>query len=119
MPQTPGYQNPTIIPPRPAAPKLQPRPEPMDVDSSMRTKAVNYMNKIAQNDQFCGESTPIQSEQFRSHPKLQRNIHLETEGGDNTSEEHCQDQLLKYEDEAKLSILDRTNRTYPRPDLLR
>lgn len=41
----PFIPNPTFVPNRPTAPKPLPRPEPMDVDPSIRTRQVNYMNR--------------------------------------------------------------------------
>lgn len=106
MPQAQGYSNPRFAPPRPIAPKPFPRPEPMDVDSSMRTKAINYMNRPSQNNQMFGKRPPIQSEQLRNPPKMQRNFHLETDVNENVNEEYYQDQTLNYEEEEKLPTLD-------------
>lgn len=106
-----GYQNqnhfnPKFIPPRPIAPKPFPRPEPMDVDTSMKTRAVNYMNRPNLNNQMFGKRPPIQSEQLRSPPKLQRNFHLETEENRNSNDNYYPDQILNYGEEEKLPSLD-------------
>lgn len=75
-----GYINPNVPPPRPTEPKPQPRPEPMDIDQSVRTRAINYMNRPAQNDRFFGKRPNVQqSEQRRLPPKIQRNFHIETQ----------------------------------------
>lgn len=104
--QTQGYPNPRFTPPRPTAPKPLPRPEPMDVDASMRTRAINYMNRPVQNNQMFGKRPPIQSEQFRNPPKQQRNFHLETEEDIQINDEGYQDQARNYEEEERLPTMD-------------
>lgn len=60
-------------PPRP--PKPQPRPEPMDVDPSMHSRRINYMNRPQQN-QFVGKR-PQQSA-YQQQNKNQRTFHINT-----------------------------------------
>lgn len=59
-------------PPRPFIPKPQPRPEPMDVDHSMRTRNINYMNRPANNGLY-GKRPPPPHTEAR---KQSRNFHL-------------------------------------------
>lgn len=106
IPQIPAYQNPRFIPPRPTAPKPYPRPEPMDIDQSMRTRNINYMNRPAQNNQHLGKRPPIQAEQMRNPPKMQRNFHLDTEENRNTNDEYYQEQLSGYGNEEGLPTVD-------------
>ena len=101
-PHSQKYPNPNFGPPRPNAPKPQPRPELMDVDSSMRSKAVNYINRPAQNSQFFGKRPTDQPEHFRN---LQRNFHLQTERDVNFNENQYKE-LENYEKEEELSTLD-------------
>lgn len=61
-------------PPRP--PKPQPRPEPMDVDHSLHSRRVNYMNRPQQN-QFFGKRPPQQFTN-QQHNKQQRTFHIDT-----------------------------------------
>lgn len=62
-------------PPRP--PKPQPRPEPMDVDQSLRSRHINYMNRPYQNqNNFSGKRPPSVQNQQR---KTQRTFHINTE----------------------------------------
>lgn len=51
------YQNRNFQPPRPVAPKPQPRLEPMEIDPSMQSRAVNYMNRPAPNNRFVCQKT--------------------------------------------------------------
>ncbi|XP_075157913.1 uncharacterized protein LOC142231180 [Haematobia irritans] len=81
-----GYQNipqqPQFVPPRPFAPKPQARPEPMEVDPSLRSNRINYMNRPNPND-FQGKRSASLGFQNPTS-KVQRNFHLET---NNTPEE--------------------------------
>lgn len=78
-----------IPPPRPIAPKPLPKPEPMDIDRSMQTRAVNYMNRPRPNIDFAGKR-PL--EQFSQQPrKFQRNFHIETNGQDFNNQD-CSDE---------------------------
>lgn len=89
-------------PPRPFAPKPQPRPEPMDIDQSMRTRAVNYMNRPVQHDKFVGKRPTDQSDQIRKPQKMQRNFHLDTEETDNVNQQEYQTEMDNYENAEKL-----------------
>ncbi len=51
-PQSSNQIQPTNSPPRP--PKPQPKPEPMEVDQSIHSRQINYMNK----NQFQGKRPP-------------------------------------------------------------
>lgn len=65
-----------FIPSRPVAPKPLPKPEPMDVDRSMQSKAINYMNRP-------GPSKPAEKRPSNTSNqipyKAQRNFHIESE----------------------------------------
>lgn len=71
-------------PQRPSAPKPQPRPEPMDVDQSIQTRAVNYANR-PQPMKYAGKRPPVDNSVRRPvHPqKMQRNYHINTDIEDN------------------------------------
>ncbi|XP_036346544.1 gamma-gliadin-like [Rhagoletis pomonella] len=72
-PRYPYNQQPNYPPPRPPKP-----PQPMDVDESVRTKAVNYVNRPK--PQETGKRPPNAS--MINHPpaKAQRNFHINTDG---------------------------------------
>lgn len=73
-------------PPRP--PKPQPRPEPMDVDQSLHSRRINYMNRPQQNN-FFGKRPPQQFTNQQQN-KHQRTFHIDTsviERGQNDDEE--------------------------------
>lgn len=61
-------------PPRPFAPKPQPRPVPMEVDSSIRSAKINYMNH-PQTNNFAGKRPPPL---VGPPPKIQRQFHINT-----------------------------------------
>lgn len=63
-------------PSRPLAPKPLPRPEPMDVDQSIQTKNVNYMNRPTQG-QFYGKRPPSSAQVPNLANKYQRSYHIE------------------------------------------
>lgn len=73
-------------PPRPFAPKPMPRPEPMDIDQSMQTKRVNYMNRPPQNMAFQGKRPPPPQQNIE---KRQRNFNIEAE--------HCNDAAYRQD----------------------
>lgn len=93
-------------PPRPTAPKPQPRPEPMDVDTSMRSRAVNYMNRPVNVNQFAGKRVTDQSEQVRTPQKMQRNYHLNTEEIQSQEPQHYEAELQNYEAQEGFVPLD-------------
>lgn len=64
-------------PPRPFAPKPLPKPQPMDVDQSIQTQRVNYLNRPAPN-QFQGKRPPNPSHQVSKPNKFQRNFHIDS-----------------------------------------
>lgn len=66
------HQN-NAMPPRP--PKPQPRPEPMDVDPSIHSRRINYMNRPNQ-DQHFGKRT--QQFGYQQQNKNQRTFHINT-----------------------------------------
>ena len=76
-PQHNGNSFSNFPPPRPLAPKPQSRPIPMDVDHSMQSRAVNYMNRPRPNDKYIGKRPAEQSSQ--PIQKFQRNFHIEPE----------------------------------------
>lgn len=62
-------------PPRP--PKPQPKPIPMEVDESIRTRAINYMNRPKNQEKYHGKR-PI-SAQVQQQNKFQRNFYIDEE----------------------------------------
>lgn len=62
-------------PPRPFAPKPTAKPQPMDIDQSIQTRQVNYMNR-PQQTQFAGKRPPPNSQQTHG-AKFQRNYHID------------------------------------------
>lgn len=104
----PSYQNPNqrYQPPRPAAPKPQPRPEPMEVDLSMQTRAINYMNRPAQDKRYFGKRPTDQSDQLRKPDKIQRNFHLDTNDAQLQTPQDYESTIDNYEDEEKLPPLN-------------
>uniref|UniRef100_A0A034VZ85 Retrovirus-related Gag polyprotein from transposon HMS-Beagle n=1 Tax=Bactrocera dorsalis TaxID=27457 RepID=A0A034VZ85_BACDO len=71
-PQYNPYNNP---PPRPLAQKPLPKPEPMDIDQSIRTNAINYANRP--NFKYAGKRQEGPSSNFTNPPhKIQRNFHI-------------------------------------------
>lgn len=81
FPQFNSYQNDQQPPPRPLAPKPSQRPEPMEVDESIRTRNLNYMNRPRAMHQFQGKRPTQPSFQARPPPKVQRNFHTFSEEG--------------------------------------
>lgn len=79
-------------PPRPFAPKPMPRPEPMDVDQSMQSRRVNYMNRPSQNLAFQGKRPPPHQQNIE---KRQRNFNIEAEQYRNAAYQ----QDLEYENQ--------------------
>ena len=63
------------VPQRPTGPKPQPRPEPMEVDQSFRSRAINYMNRPASGDKFGKRPSDTPSQ----NRKMQRNFHINAE----------------------------------------
>lgn len=56
----------------------------MDIDQSIQSRAVNYMNRPRPNDRFMGKRP---TEQHTSqNPKIQRNFNIETECEENYNE---------------------------------
>ncbi|XP_067642006.1 retrovirus-related Gag polyprotein from transposon HMS-Beagle isoform X1 [Eurosta solidaginis] len=82
QPQNPFNQQ-HHAPPRPPKP-----PQPMDVDESVRTRAVNYMNRPKA--QEMGKRPPNTS--MINHPpiKVQRNFHINTDGATDSQHYHNQ-----------------------------
>lgn len=80
-PQMP--QNQSLYPIRhnfqpPPRPSQQKPPVPMEVDPSLRSRMVNYMNRPAQNNnRFSGVRPPPQSSQVHQPAKFQRINHIE------------------------------------------
>lgn len=105
LPQGQFHPNNYAQPPRPLAPKPQPRPEPMDIDPSTRSRAVNYMNRPAQN-QFFGKRPNDQPDQIRDPRKIQRNFHLDTEESGDSNPQTYESQLENYESEEKFLPLN-------------
>lgn len=93
-PQQPQYQQ--YPPPRPMGPKPLQRPEPMDVDQSIRSRAVNYMNK-PQFNQHLGKGQTSDPPQYPGPKKLQRNFHIGTEPQQSITEAERQDMDNKQE----------------------
>lgn len=99
------HQNKNLPPPRPSAPKPQPKPEPMEIDTSMQSRAVNYMNRPAQNNRFHGKRPTEHSDQFRRPDKAQRNFHVDTGELVPTAEVY-ETMLGRYENQEQLPPLD-------------
>lgn len=106
VPQVQKYSNQNFGPPKPNTSKPQPRPEPMDVDSSVRSRAVNYINRPVPNNNFFGKRPIADSEQFRNPPKIQRNFHLQTQGNSNFNDQYYEEHLSNYENEEELPAFD-------------
>jgi len=70
-------------PPRPFAAKPQPRPEPMDVDRSLHTRQINYMNRP--NPGEAGKRPPMPFATQNDVTKKQRHFNIETSQTDTTS----------------------------------
>ncbi len=70
----------------PAKPQL-PRPEPMDVDKTLHSRAINYMNRPVANN---GVKRPSNFSQ-QIPLKQQRNFHIETGAQHNYQQEYPQD----------------------------
>lgn len=75
QPNTPRPFQQNYAPPRPTAPKPQPKPTPMEVDSSIRTNMINYANR-PQYRQV--DKRPPGSIQGKPPYKVQRNYHIQT-----------------------------------------
>lgn len=88
----PTYNNP---PPRPFAPKPQPRPVPMEIDQSMQSRAVNYMNRPKQGNDFAGKRPPEQTTQ--QPQKFQRNFHIETNDQEINGQVHTNEDEVYYQ----------------------
>lgn len=89
------YNNP---PPRPF---VQKPPEPMDIDQSIRTHNINYMNKPVNNGLY-GKRPPPQHPEAR---KQARNFHLQAEANNATEKQDIDDidrylNQVQVEDEA-------------------
>ncbi|CAD6995699.1 unnamed protein product, partial [Ceratitis capitata] len=84
----------TNAPPRP--PKPQPKPEPMEVDQSIHSRRINYMNKPPQN-QFQGKRPP---QSVNNHPPLknQRMFHIDTSSKETQSKNEYEDEFEGYND---------------------
>lgn len=65
--------------------KPEPKPEPMDVDESIQTRNVNYMNRPPIKRNF----SHIQSKQMGSHAnKIQRNFHMKTKSSNEQNQKN-------------------------------
>lgn len=71
-------QNGNVLPPRP--PKPMSRPEPMEIDASLRTKQVNYMNRPTEDRKWKMPPT----NQLGPPNKIQRNYHIQTQPTDHS-----------------------------------
>lgn len=71
---TQGQQQ--VAPPRPYAPKSYPKPVPMEVDHSVRSKQIDYMNR-PQDNELAGKRPPPQG-QSGPVSKYQRHFHVTT-----------------------------------------
>lgn len=99
MPQRKFPTSHQFQPQRPTAPKPLPQPEPMDIDQSIGSKKVNYMNRPVQNDKFFGKRpNPTYNEQQPN--KIQRNFHIDTEEG--VIPQEYQEQIESYESQEDL-----------------
>ncbi|XP_075151143.1 uncharacterized protein LOC142225255 [Haematobia irritans] len=88
----PNHNNP---PPRPLAPKPQPKPVPMEIDQSMQSRAVNYMNRPRQNNDFTGKRPPEQT--YQQPQKFQRNFHIESTDQEINGQVHANEDELYYQ----------------------
>lgn len=73
QPRHQAFPHNSYQPPRPSRP--QPRPEPMEIDQSLRSRQINYMNRPHQNN-FSGKRPHSVQNQQR---KAQRTYHINTE----------------------------------------
>lgn len=75
------------------------------IDSSMRSRAVNYMNRTAHHNQFFSKRPAVQPENIQSPEKIQRNYHLQNERGVNFNDNQYKE-LENYEKEEKPPTVD-------------
>lgn len=107
-PQPQFYQNHSNPPPRPMGQKPLPRPEPMDIDQSIRSRAVNYVNRPKFN-QYLGKGHISNPQPGPIPDKRQRNFHIETEGQGQSTANNMEDQNVNYaqkEEEDETSFED-------------
>lgn len=108
------------IPQRPTMPKPQPRPEPMDIDRSMRTNTVDYVNRPGQGNRFMEKRPLSQSYQVHRPQKMQRNFNIESEQEDSHQGSQAvsyEETMENYEDEEKLQPFeDYLEKYYDRGD---
>lgn len=89
-----------IPPSRPNAPK----PIPMEIDQSMQTRNVNYINRPRPDDRFMGKIPPQPS--VLQKQKMQRNYNIQTCNNEVDQEVHYNQQMESYESENNLQPLD-------------
>lgn len=77
QPQTNPNHYHQFDPPRPIPPKPQNLPQPMDVDSSLHSKRVNYMNRPQQ--QNANKRSPPSMGNSNYQSKIQRNFHIDND----------------------------------------
>jgi len=83
-------------PPRPLAAKPQPRPEPMDIDRTLQTKQINYMNKPGRFDTGKRPPNPI-----NETAKKSRNFNIQSATGTSTEVKEESPSLEDYEQTLK------------------
>lgn len=110
----PRYQqnNPYTQPPKPS-PAPQPKSEPMDVDTSIRSKNINYMNKPQPQTQ-----PPIKrpySQQVHQPQKNQRLFHTEESYEDNTISNEQYETEIASENSHDQALVDYID-TYDNPE---
>lgn len=81
--------------PRPLAAKPQPKPEPMDVDRSIQTRQINYMNRPPQME--VGKRPPALSTTQNDANKRQRNFNIQTSTDEQTDTDYSNSTLDEYE----------------------
>lgn len=86
-------------PPRPLF-KPQPRPEPMEIDQTLRSRHINYMNKPRNNDLTNKRPPPINPTPSMPPYKIQRNFHIDSEQYPTmTSDSKTNDNTENYNEE--------------------
>lgn len=92
IPIAQALPNQPFFPPRPIATKPQPRPEPMDIDRSIHSRQINYMNRPQIDATGNRPSIPIVEA-----AKRQRNFNIQTEAEQQTETEQEAPTMTDYE----------------------
>lgn len=90
---------------QPVPPRHLPRPEPMNVDSSTFSRAINYANRPNMRFEYAGKRPAPQSQQVGAPNKIQRNFHIDIEN-DN---DNYQNTIDDYDNNHEQSLTDYMN----------